>query len=239
MCRLAPLALLVCIACGPINTAVSDSGAGGGAGAVDSGTGGTWVPCSNTNRCPTNQFCFNGLCAIGCTAQSDCAPGQYCDLSQFGDRLCHDKVVSTCPESACAATQVCSNGFCSTPPPSNQCTVGEAEDGCDRHSVCAKNETAKCYTLPACPESGRCPTGTIGAVCNEGLIPSKARVCLTGLCIENSHCPASLHCVKIGAAAFGLCSSGSVGMTCNQQSDCDTGLTCHQGLPGYPGVCSP
>lgn len=218
------------------------TGATGGGGTSATGGGGNavWVPCSASNKCPSGQFCFNGLCAIGCLSANDCAANQYCDTSKFGDQLCHDKVVPTCPEAACASSQVCSNGLCSTPPPATQCTVGQAADGCDKYSVCANNSNnqPQCFSLPACPENGVCPTGLIGEVCNNGLVPEKARVCLIGLCAQDTNCPAANHCVTT-LGAFGMCSSGQLGAICSKPEHCAAGLNCQQGLPGTPGVCAP
>ncbi len=193
--------------------------------------------CTNDNPCPDGQFCFNGLCALGCNSQGDCADSQYCDL-EF-DRLCHDKVVSTCPETACADSQICQNGFCSTEPSSTRCEVRpDGNDGCDTNAICIENEQEipQCYSFPACPESGVCPTGLVGAVCNDDIIPNKGHICLTALCQNENHCPAQFSCIKGTNAVVGNCSDGNIGSVCLVEGDCQGGQ-CFSGLPGMPGIC--
>ncbi|MCP4501629.1 MAG: hypothetical protein GY822_16850 [Deltaproteobacteria bacterium] len=66
--------------------------------------------CSNSDPCPAGQFCFNDLCAIGCLSNGDCASDQYCDTE--GSMRCVNRVVETCPQTACEANQDCVDGYC-------------------------------------------------------------------------------------------------------------------------------
>jgi hypothetical protein len=176
----------------------------------DDGGGGGELPCSPSRDCPSGQFCFNGICALGCNSGGDCAEGQYCDTD--GDRLCHDSQVHTCPDTPCAETQECVNGLCSTPSTDTDCTPRpDGNDGCDAYSLCIEVEEGapSCYSFPACPESGDCPVGTVGAVCNDGIVPNKERICLSGLCQEPSHCPPAWSCMRITPAdVVGFCFPG-------------------------------
>lgn len=193
--------------------------------------------CSTESPCPDGQFCFNGLCAIGCNSQADCADSQYCD-TEF-DRLCHDKVVTVCPDTPCADSQVCQSGFCSTPPVSTVCEIRpDGNDGCASNAICIENdqEMPQCYSFPACPEDGVCPTGIFGAVCNDGIFPDKGHICLTSLCQNGSHCPAEHSCIKGTGAVVGNCSNGSIGSVCLNEGDCQNG-SCVGGLAGAPGIC--
>lgn len=201
-----------------------------------SGGSGEWQPCNGANPCPNGQFCFNGVCALGCNSDGDCASDQYCATDE--DRLCHNKEVSTCPDVPCAEGQVCVNGYCSTPPPATECMPFAPDDGCDKNAICLEVEEGmpKCYTFPYCPADGDCPVGLQGAVCNEDLIPNKDKICLVGACLDNSHCPAEYRCVKIDGDPLGYCSSGGVGELCNGPGDCKSNV-CNAPFPGIPGSC--
>ncbi len=215
-------------------------GGGGDDDGVDGGGGGAELICSSSNPCPDGQFCWNGLCALGCNSNDDCADDQYCD-TEF-DRLCHNMTVATCPDTPCAEGQVCRDGLCSTPPVQSDCTPRlDGEDGCDAYSICLEedDESTSCYSFPACDHEGNCPTGTIGAVCNNGIIPNKAHICLTGLCQEVGHCPSSWGCVKLSTDVVGACSDGQFGALCLGEADCQPGLDCVQAMPGSYGMCQP
>ncbi len=201
---------------------------------------GGFTPCSGANPCPDGLFCFNGLCAIGCQSNEDCGDDQYCDTE--GDRLCHNKTVTTCPEVACAAGQECVNGFCSAGASDTQCMqMPNGEDGCAMDSLCIaepdQQDSYKCYQFPACPEDGDCPVGSQGAVCNDGIIPSKSRICLIGECLAVQDCPSDWKCVTFQGEMVGLCSSGAFGYPCNGDSDCASS-SCNTPFPGQPGFCN-
>lgn len=232
-------------------TFVTGGGSGGGGGDMsghnDAGAGGgnaieLW--CSASRACPSGQFCFNGLCAIGCQSNANCASDQYCATD--GDMLCHNKVVPTCTVAGdCGEQQVCTSGFCSTPPPATQCNpdnVPSGNDGCDARSVCIDSsdtamEDPQCHTFPACAADKTCPTGTQGAVCNDGLIPNKDKICLIGLCRDVGNCPANWACVKgVSTDVLGFCSSRGFGAPCSGAADCISG-NCSQPVPGFLGWC--
>lgn len=237
---------------------VPDPGVGGGSGGTGGGSAGTgggtsgtggspmnFALCSSASPCPAGQFCFNGICAVGCQSNGDCAGDQYCQTD--GDRLCHNKVVTTCPEVACTTSQVCVSGFCSTPPPPTQCDPNQVLTGndlCDKNSICFEpmqsggSQMPKCQSFPACNADKSCPIGTIGAVCNDGLIPNKNFICLTGLCKSAANCPTDWICYKPNAnAVVGACSSKGFGSPCNGPSDCNAPTSCQGGGMGFPGFC--
>jgi hypothetical protein len=236
------LLLALCAACS------STSGPAGGGSGSDGGSGGSpglgGALCSSSSPCPTGEFCFNGICAYGCTADSDCASNQYCDTSF--SKTCQDKSgPSECSsDSDCATNQTCISGLCSVVPAQpTQCTPPPgANDGCDMNSVCVAGQNGQansCLTFPPCGEDGSCPVGANGAVCNEGYIQGKGRFCMPGLCKDASDCPASDSCVPITAGApIGECSNGAAGETCDATHSCQSGLSC-QTVPGYSGICAP
>lgn len=201
------------------------------------GSDGGFAPCNNASPCPDGQFCYNGICAIGCNSDGDCADNQYCATDE--DRLCHNKEVTTCPEVPCVDGQICVNGYCSTPPPATECEPFAPEDGCDKNALCLEVEEGKpkCYTFPYCPADGDCPVGIEGAVCNDGLIAGKDKICLVSACLDASHCPADFKCLKFEGDPLGYCSSGATGEPCNGDADCLSNA-CEVPFPGFPGFCS-
>jgi hypothetical protein len=95
----------------------------------------------------------------------------------------------------------------------------------------------KCYSFPACAQDKTCPTGLQGAVCNDGLIPNKGRICLTGLCRTVANCPASWICFKnTPTDVLGGCSSKGFGSPCKTGADCLSN-NCSVFAPGFPGIC--
>lgn len=202
-----------------------------------SNSGGGFEPCSAANPCPDGQFCFNGLCAVGCNSDGDCADGQYCATD--GDRLCHNAEVTTCPDVPCADGQICVNGFCSTPPADTSCMPASVDDGCEKNAVCLEQEEGmpKCYTFPYCPQDGVCPVGAQGAVCNDGLLADKDQICLVGACTAVEHCPADWSCVKLEGSVIGFCSSGVAGSPCDTNDQCMSN-NCSIPIPGFPGICA-
>ncbi|MBL8951930.1 MAG: hypothetical protein JNK82_14200 [Myxococcaceae bacterium] len=228
-------------------------GAGGGSGTAGSGTGGgsgsagsgEFGLCSAANKCPSGQFCFNGVCAIGCQSNGDCATDQYCDTMDLGPPFfCKNKTVSTCPTVACAENQECKNGLCAAKPAPNAPACmprPDGMDGCDKYSLCLPGDNggdAVCYGFPACAQDGSCPTGLVGAVCNAGYIPNKGRMCLTGACRDATHCPSQWKCVRDTTDVLGSCSAGRVNDFCLVDADCQSNICYSAGGPGFPALCS-
>lgn len=215
------------------SSAGTNDDGGDGDGGAD---GGSFDPCTSDNPCPDGQFCFNGLCAVGCQSDANCADNQYCSTDLM---LCQNSEVPTCTaDGDCAESQLCVNGYCTTPPANTGCNTEDyLNDGCDSNAVCLEDvdtEQGSCYTMPACAEDGSCPTGLEGGVCNEGYLPTKDEICLVGLCDDVSHCPADWNCVRlIENSALGNCSSGQIGSACASGEDCISG-NC-TALPGLSG----
>ncbi len=198
-----------------------------------SAEGGGFEPCSEDNMCPDGQFCFNGLCALGCTNNDNCADDQYCDTSSL---LCQNNEVPSCGGNGdCLGDQLCLEGLCSTPPPSTACTPDGSPDGCESNAICFEDDVAACYTMPACGEDGSCPVGLGGAVCNNDYLPNKDRICLLGACETAENCPADWSCAKPPGGPLGFCSSGTIGSPCTDATECVSGV-CNNPL-GILGIC--
>ncbi len=237
--------LALSIACGPgleQNPGNADGTTDGGSSGSDGGTqnnnGGFEMPCNSSKPCPSGQFCFNGLCAIGCNTNAECASDQYCDTDW---KQCRNKTVSTCPETPCAETQSCVQGYCTAKEvPATQCDPsGGPNDGCATDAFCLDpNDTGtpKCHTFPPCPQDGNCPVGAYGALCNDNLLQGKARVCLPNACKTAANCPANWHCVKFNQNdVIGSCSNGGPGSPCSAGTECLSG-NCTKFGPA-PGFC--
>lgn len=200
------------------------------------------LPNNCRGGCPDGQFCFNGVCAIGCNSDQDCAENQYCATDTDG--LCHNTEVPTCTSDGdCAEDQVCTKGVCGAPAEEeSECEPSaDGEDGCGRYAVCVeRDEGNTCHTLPRCGQDGSCPTGQAGAVCNEEYIPNKAEICLIGLCESSDDCPSEWSCMKaFEGQTLGFCkpgSDGGQGSTCQEDSDCDSG-SCFGATSNAPGAC--
>lgn len=259
--RIGSLLSLVCLAaalsaCGPTSAPSAtdggtqsngtDAGSNNNTNNQGGGGDGDRLPCSSTNKCPSGQFCFNGICALGCTSNDNCADDQYCDTADLGPPyFCKNKTVPACPSTPCAEGQTCRNGLCSaTEVVSTQCTpTPSGNDGCDKYAVCLDDDEegpqpAACFSFPPCPEDGMCPAGTTGAVCNDGHLPNKGRFCMTGLCSTSLNCPTDWKCVKQASnQPLGFCSSAGPNAMCFQNSDCLSMMCVLPGGPGFPGFC--
>ncbi len=216
-----------------------DGGSDSGSGAPDGGTSAAWAACSATADCPGPQVCLDGLCTTSCSGDADCPADRYCETSRFGDGLCHPREVPVCPGEACASSQQCVLGLCSTPGPAASCTPRALPaDGCDRGSVCVEGRDGpRCRVFPHCPVDGSCPAAAAGSLCNDGLLPQKDRLCIPELCRDGLDCPGTSSCVRVQLAdPLGWCSDGSSGSACDDDSRCTSGH-CVQRGSGLVGSC--
>lgn len=241
MVRLMALMVLMVgglIACGGGNEVNNPNNPGG--------SGGSDINSLCGARCPDGQFCFNGLCVVGCNSDGDCASNQYCNTDE---KQCANKTVPSCPETACGENQECVNGLCSaksSTPPAKKDDAGacqlsaDGSDGCKKYELCIEPEENKrqCRAFPPCGQGDTCPVGLRGAVCNKGYIPGKSKICLVGLCKDKSNCPTDFNCIRLSGTALGICSDGSFGQLCEEDAQCQKDLSCLK-VPGAPGTCTP
>ncbi len=218
-------------------------GSTGSMSATGGDDGGNAGPCSADAPCPSGQFCFNGLCAIGCNTNADCASDQYCDTTYT--HTCQNKDVPQCTtDMDCGPDQVCVSGFCGTKPDTGSCDPNGlfvGDDGCSEDALCLEDidtegQTA-CYTFPPCAEHDTCPVGTQGAVCNVDLLPNKGRICLVGMCTGGEHCPSNWSCAIPTNQTLGVCSPGTPGSPCVENANCSSGV-CQLVQPGSLGFCA-
>ncbi len=213
---------------------------------VDENSGGD--RCGGT--CLTGQYCWNGICVDGCLNDDTCAGNQYCDIDDFtGLGHCQNTTPAGCEDDAqCMGEQTCKMGACVTPPVEQETGCewkSNGTDGCTEYEVCIQEEDAAgelepgdCYEMPACGQNGECPTQVSGAVCNEmpdgtKIISSKARICLMGLCMEDTDCPTEMSCMKF-YSDLGACVP-EMFAGCEDDSDCGDSEVCEP----MSGQCIP
>ena len=194
--------------------------------------------------CQTGQYCWNGICANGCTSDENCASDEYCVIDDefFNEGRCHGKAApSGCTsDDQCASTQVCQMGACVAPvaQPSAACAwKPDLTDGCPAEQLCFQGDEeegtqSECYAMPGCGVDGACPKDFGGSVCNvkadgSRIIPSKAAICLMGACLADTDCPSGQKCEDL-FGGLGYCDMGmGIGDGCETDADCDEGKVCH------------
>jgi hypothetical protein len=237
--RLFPLliASLLVVACSGSDGSSSDNGDSSESQSVGN-------PTTCGGGCPDGQFCFNGVCAVGCNSDSDCADNQYCATEEGG--FCHNKEVPECTSDGdCTGDQICQQELCvAEPEQPDECEPSaDGNDGCGKYSICVEEDSGnKCYSLPKCSADDTCPTGAVGAVCNTDYIPNKAEVCLIGLCESQDDCAGGFNCQRVTSGQeLGICSpetpGGGSGDSCTEDSDCDGGEECFGATGGFEGTC--
>jgi hypothetical protein len=136
-------------------------------------------------------------------------------------------------EDVCPNELVCIAGAC-TPPGGALCSPDALpfQDGCASDELCFEDPSTsneeefvfRCFALPPCPAEEPCPITELGAVCNDGLVAGKDRVCLLGMCTDSeSHCPNEWKCIADAPGNLGQCSDGTFGMPCALDADCNSG----------------
>jgi hypothetical protein len=205
--------------------------------------------------CVSGQYCWNGICVDGCLSDGDCAANQYCLEDDFFDQgKCVPKQAQGCSsDNDCDGQQICQKGACVTPVAEEDQPAGGCEwksdmtDGCTETEVCfqemddeGNDLPGECYNMPACGEDLSCPTEVEGAVCNvkedgKKIIPSKSKICLMGLCLDESDCPSAMECFKMYSDIGACIPEGMMGGGCEADEDCGEGEVCET----FTGTCMP
>ena len=188
----------------------------------------------NDCDCEATETCVQGECRPSCVSAS-CPQGTYCDL---GDTNACLPLPNGCPGAPCPQGTICQeDGVCAIPPLFEPCAPNQTwkgVDGCPPNSLCERSvvvgQEPSCSAQAPCPASGVCEVGILGSVCNDGLLPNKARVCLSSCCLDETNCPEGWHCVNVLGIDLGVCSSGAPLMPCTEPAHCQSGvcsfLTC-------------
>lgn len=179
------------------------------------------------------------VCPTTCTLDSQCIDGYHCDASactpDLGDGSSCDEG-SDCISGHCQNNFCCSSGdCCSQPSDCNSLLYGETAScvvpatcqGTRRDPVCQGNVCGK--SGPVEDDSG-CSSTTLandcgsylGVYCN-GTSVQNAPSCPVA-CTQDGQCDANAHCDSICVPDL------PAGDSCDEQTDCQTGLTCVDGV---------
>lgn len=146
-----------------------------------------------------------------------------------------------CPGRPCGALEVCYRGACEPRTTTTSTCVVEfaamGQDQCPIDALCTRGTPFdRCELQVPCAADGGCELGSLGAVCNDGYLLDKARVCLAGWCVEQADCPEGLKCV-LGDNKLGRCSSGKTGSACLSSTDCEQNGCAEARMSGEFGTC--
>ncbi|HVY40151.1 MAG TPA: hypothetical protein VHM31_19560 [Polyangia bacterium] len=169
-------------------------------------------------------------CVSVCTADADCAPGQFCTNGSCGlkrlGQIC--SLGSECASGNCVDGVCCSSASCDS---CQVCNLTGNAGTCGPVALGAAEPHQRCVAAPPCGFDGTCngagacrntSAGTsCGAASCTGAMSTAAGVCDgSGSCAQTAiPCPGHLQC---GATA---CLT-----TCANNGDCVTGYTCQSGI---------
>jgi hypothetical protein len=177
-----------------------------------------------------SRYCSGGseqpapVCAMSCTADSECDEGGHCDGGQC---IMDQGPGTTCDEDSDCAANHCQNGFC--------CASG---DCCNRASDCSSalyGEPARCLNQTTCQGERRDPICNGSSQCQLGPIVADDSGCI-GLLSNTCDLYPSIFCTNMTTQQenqAGLCA-----MSCTMDSHCDAGAYCMTGQcrpRGMPG----
>lgn len=230
--RVAGVLLLVCAACEGVSRHPEIIDPSEIAGRPDAGGSAAGNPtrtarsaCSPDLPCAAGETCLGGECTRGCATDAVCLADERCDR----DALCHRRSLEACVDGSCAATQPCVGGLCVLVLATRDCVpASDGTDGCGADAACALDADLsgyRCLGAPGCPVEGRCPVGSRGAACNDGLLAEKARICLPGRCQSQDDCPAAYLCRFLAPAdPLGFCTLPRI--VCESGTDCPPERRC-------------
>lgn len=188
--------------------------------------------------------CFVGACtdapqSEGCTSDSECDPGLFCDTS---NGACRCRTDDACGENkycnpfgacqdrpACRGNQDCDSGLiCNSADPSGGRCIPTAECGssvhCDFGNYCDPNAHV---CKPGCRSTGDCQLGDVcvAGACTSGATANDCSLCPVNPDPDARYCDYGERCTNAGTCTAhpqraDLCS------TCGQTTTCANGLIC-------------
>jgi hypothetical protein len=188
---------------------------------------GACVPGKTVSCAP--MMCMNGSCAKGCTQQSQCQAGFFCDGTACRPRRAPGQ---TCANAFECASGNCTDKVCCNTPCSESChscalaatmgTCTPAPAGMDPRNNCPAEPTTSCGRAGGCNGAGSCSLHPTGTPCGPGQS-----------CTGTAQTTASA-CNGLGVCAAGTttectayrCSGTACGTTCATAAQCKTGFAC-------------
>lgn len=188
-------------------------------------------PSLQTLNCPSN-LCAGNFCSGGCTIDSQCQSGNYCDAGTCTPKQDDGKA--------------CTGG--------NQCTSGNCIDGVCCNTACGNGSTTDCQSCNQAGREGSCrplPSNTtcrgsagvcdVAEVCNgsstacpadafrSSSTQCRAASCANGTATQAANCTGSSPAcpgVTTNQCSPYLCSGTACGSNCSSDSNCITGYFC-------------
>ncbi|XP_067944010.1 cell death abnormality protein 1-like [Watersipora subatra] len=176
-----------------------------------------------TDVCTENSCfsCIEGLCALGCTTDSDCDVNQFCEANS---KACSTRCTN---HSECARGQYCEGGQCVL-----SCIEGYE---CGAVSVCRRHVCVRTCTLDnECPQA--CVQGICGLSCKSSVDCAPGESCQMGLCLDS--CTQDDSCAPTQVCIQGYCSKKCKAYADGCREECADNSQCAENLQCHEGVCA-
>lgn len=196
-----------------------------------SGSGGSGYGCTSDTDCAAGCYCdaSSGTCTEGgfCAQDSDCGPGYHCDTMRSS---CEPNPAGCTADADCPSGSVCTNGTCT----STCACMTDADAVSQGFGYCDE-------TRSTC-ENGSDPNGSCGGAisclltqgstppsCPSGEVPLISNGCYTGACEAIGSCDTAPGCTVINDESDCLgrtdCAPSYNGINCHKPD----GTACHSG----------
>src|SRR3989338_3642154 len=184
--------------------------------------------CSSNQECPIGRYCYNNICSLPCSGDTDCLTvrGDYCYQNPPGSAgTCLPRCTS---DSQCPSNNLCRSGICQP-----RCT---SDSQCSLRNYCYQSVcTPYCiYDYPDCVSGDNCidiNDARGNSVNRCGKICSSDSQCNTA---AGEYCYDRLRlCVPRCGSLYGdyctqgdVCRSGTCRRSCTNNADCGSGQHC-------------
>jgi MYXO-CTERM domain-containing protein len=178
-------------------------------------------------------LCLGTGCANPCGDDSQCTPGNYCDVGTCKPKGANGAActaVNQCLSNFCTDGICCNtlcNGICQACTAADKAsgpdgTCGNAKNGSDLHDDCGDQGAPSCQSDGLCDGSGACRKYAAGTTCKATVCVNNAPVAATcngaGSCLDD---PNPTSCGDY------LCSKGACATSCTTDADCDSTAWCN------------
>ncbi len=206
------------------------------------------VFCKAQTQCPTNMYCYNGVCRAACASSAECPSAEACVKGQCVDPCTADAscgINAECRVENHQPVCSCPDGF--TGEPIKECI--RLPVACQKDDQCVGGGESRCQLgrcIPLCSADSQC---ALNEKCVDGSCVLTCRVendcflghiCLNGLCSvgcrANEDCTADEACVN--SRCQNPCTSGAASV-CGPNAQCAVAdhraqCSCPVGFLAYP-----